>query len=74
MASTQPSTSDVERGTFCFKEGVAFLVESSTTTYDLCTDICTNSKCNFTGSTLTFLYTNELERVDGDVRRLINTH
>ena len=66
----QPSTTDFESGTFCFKEGAAFIVESTTATYDLCTEICTKSRFNFTGSALTFIQTSQLERFDGDVRRL----
>jgi len=67
--TAQPSTTDFESGTFCFKEGAAFIAESITT-YDLCTEICTNSRFNFTGSAVTFIQTSQLERFGGDVRRL----
>ena len=58
---------NVDRGVFCFEEATAYLVESSSPTYDLCTDVCTGNKRNFTGAALTVVKTSELERVDGDV-------
>ena len=68
LVQTQPSTSAVDRGVFCFEEATAYLVESSSPTYDLCTDVCTDNKRNLTGAALTVVKTSELEGVDGDVR------
>ena len=67
----QPSASLTEREAFYSKEGVVIcLIESSTATHDVCAGVCMENKCSFTGSALTLLKMSELERVDGDVRRL----
>ena len=68
LVQRETSASAVDRGVFFFEEAAAYLVESSTPTYDLCTDVCTENKRNFMGSALTVIQTSKLRRVDGDVR------
>lgn len=66
-ASKELPISDAERGAFRFKEGAAFIVEASSVTHDLLTDVCTSNKCNFTGAALAIIDTTTLEEIDGDV-------
>ncbi len=73
VASTQTSITDAQKGAFVFEKGVAFVIKGSGVAYDMLTDVCTRSKCNFTGAALTVLKLSNLGRIEGEVSCLCIT-